>query len=228
MTTTTKNTKTGTFLWAELTFPEEIYVRLWGIMSNKNIFFCFQLSKAKCNYIFQELGTENCNPNLENFTLQSKQFFLQAPQQKPKKLISKSFSINFARLNLQNQCPVEVAIHVAALEVRELFRQLQLGGHYRVMKSEVICSQCRIPCRVSQGYSTKHTLTLLLEEVYITKSTEKIQVQNDQKDSKDQGQNEQTNLPYHSMTVRMQTVVTYCIPQDISTPNACMPVPPSV
>lgn len=52
MTTTTEDTKTGTFLWTELTFPEEIHVRLWEILSSKNIFFGFQLLKAKCNYIF--------------------------------------------------------------------------------------------------------------------------------------------------------------------------------
>lgn len=39
MTTATKDIKTVTFLWAELTFPEEIHVRFWVIMSNKNIFY---------------------------------------------------------------------------------------------------------------------------------------------------------------------------------------------
>lgn len=41
------------------------------------------------------------------------------------------------------------------------------------MVSDIICSQCRIPCRGSQGNSTRDILILLLEEVYTTKSTEK-------------------------------------------------------
>lgn len=43
MTSTIEDIKSGTFLWTELTFPEENHVRLWGIMSSKT-FFLFVFS----------------------------------------------------------------------------------------------------------------------------------------------------------------------------------------
>lgn len=52
-TTTTKDTETATFLWSELTFPEEIHVKLQGITSNKNIFLVSSCPKPNAITFFR-------------------------------------------------------------------------------------------------------------------------------------------------------------------------------
>lgn len=103
MTTTTEDTKTGTFLWTELTFPEEIHVRLWGILSSKNIFFWFSVVESQMQLHFLGAGYWKLQPNTGKLFLATRVVFLQVPQQKPKRLLSKRFRIDFSGLNLQKQ-----------------------------------------------------------------------------------------------------------------------------
>lgn len=88
------------------------------------IFFSFPVAESQTQLHFLGAGHWKLQPNPGKLCFAIKVIFLQAPQQKPEKLSSKSFSMNFVRLNLQKQWPVEVAIHVAVLKVQELFRQL--------------------------------------------------------------------------------------------------------
>lgn len=140
-----------------------------GLRQTK-IFFWFLVVQSQMPLHFLGAGHRKLQPKPEKLCFAIKTVFPQAPQQTLEELLSKSFSINFARLNLDKQWPVEVAVHVAALKVWMLLRKLWLGGHLWGHDVWDHLQSMQNPSQRISGLQHKRHI-LLLEEVYITKST---------------------------------------------------------
>lgn len=149
-------------MWAEQTFPEEICIRLWRIMSN-NFFLVSSCWKANAITFFRLWPLKIPTQSWKTFLCSQSSFSSGSPT-KSEKLLSKSLSINLAKLNLQKQWPIEIVVHSAVLKVREWSLQgHDVWDHLHSMPNTLQ--------RISWLAHKRHTFQS--EEVYITMSTEK-------------------------------------------------------